>query len=281
MNGHEGRGIGIVNKIAAYQLQEEGLDTFAANRALGFGDDERTYDAAAYILNELGVNSIRLLSNNPDKLFSLRTLGIKVTDAIPLASDRNEYNEQYLDTKANNGHAALKREEGRHMEVLEGAKVTDPVLNAKGMHIGIVASRLFDEGVTDQMIQHAVEEAKRHGVKKVDIERVYGSGELPYAAHILAKTGKYDALVAFGIILRGGTMHFETVMQRVTHGLLRVSMESDVPIADGVTTVFEMPQARVRAGGPGSHEDRGAAAMYAALELAMLKKKYTASVGMK
>ncbi|HJP81270.1 MAG TPA: GTP cyclohydrolase II [Candidatus Saccharimonadales bacterium] len=109
MKGHEGRGIGIVNKIAAYQLQEEGLDTFAANRALGFGDDERTYDAAAYILNELGVRSIRLLSNNPDKLFSLRTLGITVNETISLVTERNEYNERYLDAKANNGHLALRK----------------------------------------------------------------------------------------------------------------------------------------------------------------------------
>ncbi|MGH9856980.1 MAG: 6,7-dimethyl-8-ribityllumazine synthase, partial [Acidobacteriota bacterium] len=97
---------------------------------------------------------------------------------------------------------------------------------------------------------------------------------LAVAAQALASSGKFDALAAFGVIVRGGTPHFDTVLQRVTEGLLRVSLDERIPIADGVQAVYDMGQAEIRAGGPGSHEDKGAGAMHAALDLALLKQKY-------
>lgn len=101
----EGRGIGLVNKIRAYALQDHGLDTVQANLALGFHDDERTYDLAADILRLLGVKSVRLISNNPSKRRGLEEHGIPVTEMLPLRATPNEHNVTYLATKRDkSGH---------------------------------------------------------------------------------------------------------------------------------------------------------------------------------
>lgn len=101
----EGRGIGLANKIRAYSLQDQGLDTVQANHALGFRDDERDYAVAAHMLMSLKVESVRLITNNPKKIQQLIDYGIKVTDRIPHIMEPNEYNRFYLETKAaKSGH---------------------------------------------------------------------------------------------------------------------------------------------------------------------------------
>lgn len=101
----EGRGIGLANKIRAYALQDQGLDTVEANLALGFPDDLRRYDVAAEIIRQLGIRSVRLLTNNPSKVTGLRLAGITVTDRLALRTEPNEHNAFYLRTKAaKSGH---------------------------------------------------------------------------------------------------------------------------------------------------------------------------------
>ncbi|MFL5755330.1 MAG: GTP cyclohydrolase II [Chloroflexota bacterium] len=101
----EGRGIGLTNKIRAYELQDHGLDTVDANRALGFRDDERDYGVAAHMLRSLGIRSVKLLTNNPRKIEALDALGIRVTERIPLVIPPNQYDRRYLTTKAHrSGH---------------------------------------------------------------------------------------------------------------------------------------------------------------------------------
>jgi GTP cyclohydrolase II len=95
----EGRGIGLANKIRAYSLQDRGLDTVDANRRLGFGDDERDYRHAAAILRALGVNEVRLLTNNPDKVAGLEQAGIKVAERVGHQMPANPHNADYLATK--------------------------------------------------------------------------------------------------------------------------------------------------------------------------------------
>jgi GTP cyclohydrolase II len=95
----EGRGIGLVNKIRAYALQDAGLDTVDANVRLGFDDDLRTYDAAAAIVACLGIRSVYLLSNNPKKKAGLERHNIPVIGMIPVRTPANEYNRAYLETK--------------------------------------------------------------------------------------------------------------------------------------------------------------------------------------
>lgn len=101
----EGRGIGLLNKIRAYQLQDGGLDTVDANVALGFRDDERDYAIAAHMLASLTVRSVRLLTNNPRKVDELARYGIAVAERVPHVIPANEHNRFYLETKANrSGH---------------------------------------------------------------------------------------------------------------------------------------------------------------------------------
>jgi GTP cyclohydrolase II len=95
----EGRGIGLVNKIKAYQLQDAGFDTYDANLHLGFEPDERDYEISAAMLRKLGVKSIRLFTNNPDKIKQLRAYGTKITDRVPLELPINEYDKEYMETK--------------------------------------------------------------------------------------------------------------------------------------------------------------------------------------
>ena len=99
MRGHEGRGIGLINKLRAYGLQERGLDTVDANLALGLPADARDYAAAAGILADLGVERVRLLTNNPDKVSQLRDLGLEIVEQVPLLVGVGPNNHQYLETK--------------------------------------------------------------------------------------------------------------------------------------------------------------------------------------
>jgi GTP cyclohydrolase II len=101
----EGRGIGLLNKIRAYSLQDRGLDTVDANLALGFRDDERDYAVAAHMLASLTIRSVRLLTNNPTKVSELERHGIEVAGRIPHVIPANEHNRFYLQTKADrSGH---------------------------------------------------------------------------------------------------------------------------------------------------------------------------------
>ena len=101
----EGRGIGLTNKIRAYSLQDQGLDTVEANLALGFRDDERDYAVAAHMLMSMKVNSIKLITNNPKKIQQLMEHGINVVDRVPHIMEPNEHNLFYLETKAaKSGH---------------------------------------------------------------------------------------------------------------------------------------------------------------------------------
>jgi 3,4-dihydroxy 2-butanone 4-phosphate synthase/GTP cyclohydrolase II len=95
----EGRGIGLVNKLKAYRLQEQGMDTVEANLHLGFPMDKRDYGLGAQILRHLGISKIRLISNNPRKRAGLKGYGMEIIENIPVKIEPNPHNERYLDTK--------------------------------------------------------------------------------------------------------------------------------------------------------------------------------------
>ena len=127
----EGRGIGLLNKLRAYRLQEEGLDTVDANLKLGLPADLRDYGIGAQILGDLGLTSIRILTNNPKKIIGLEGYGLSVTEQVPIQSVSNPHNEAYLKTKRDRlGHALHHQglaldEELIHSEHLDDAVDVD------------------------------------------------------------------------------------------------------------------------------------------------------------
>jgi 3,4-dihydroxy 2-butanone 4-phosphate synthase/GTP cyclohydrolase II len=112
LRGHEGRGIGLINKLRAYRLQEDGLDTLDANLMLGLPADARDYGAATAILKDLGLSSVRLLSNNPEKARQLEERGVTVSELVPLVVGVGDFNEAYLEAKRDRMGHALPDQEG-------------------------------------------------------------------------------------------------------------------------------------------------------------------------
>lgn len=95
----EGRNIGLVNKVNAYALQDQGRNTIQANLELGFGEDDRDYSVVGHIFNDLGVKKLKLITNNPKKIEYVESLGVEIVERIPAITKSNKYNEGYLFTK--------------------------------------------------------------------------------------------------------------------------------------------------------------------------------------
>jgi 6,7-dimethyl-8-ribityllumazine synthase len=139
-------------------------------------------------------------------------------------------------------------------------------LAAEGLRVAIVASSWHDQ-VMDGLIAGATAACERAGAESV-LYRVPGSFELPLAAQVAARAG-FDAVVALGVVIRGGTPHFEYVCDAATGGLSRVALDTGVPVGFGLLTCDDEAQALDRAGLPGSREDKGSEAAWAALSLAL------------
>jgi 6,7-dimethyl-8-ribityllumazine synthase len=141
------------------------------------------------------------------------------------------------------------------------------VKDAGDLRVAVVAAQWHTQ-VMDGLVDGALRALRDHGVADHTLLRVPGSFELPVAAKVLAASGGYDAVVALGVIVRGGTPHFEYVSQGVTAGLTQVSVETGIPVGFGVLTCDTEEQAVERAGLPGSTEDKGHEAVTAAVATA-------------
>jgi 3,4-dihydroxy 2-butanone 4-phosphate synthase/GTP cyclohydrolase II len=112
----EGRGIGLLAKLKAYELQEKGMDTVEANVALGYAPDSRDYGVGAQILADLGLRKIRLMTNNPVKITGLKGYGLEITERVPIEVDSNPFNEKYLNTKVRKMGHVLSNSMCKEME---------------------------------------------------------------------------------------------------------------------------------------------------------------------
>ena len=146
-----------------------------------------------------------------------------------------------------------------------GAPASRPV-DGKGLSLAVVATR-WHEQITTALLDSAVRAARECGVDEPAVVRVSGAIELPVVAQALAT--HHDAVVALGVVIRGGTPHFEHVCNAVTYGLTRVSLDQRTPVGNGVLTCDTEQQALDRAGLPGSAEDKGREATLAALHTAL------------
>jgi 6,7-dimethyl-8-ribityllumazine synthase len=140
-------------------------------------------------------------------------------------------------------------------------------LNGAGLRVGIVASR-FNEAIVAELLERANQELARLGVRGEDVTRVSVAGalEIPLALQWLAQSGRYDALVAIGAVIRGDTYHFEVVSNESARGVMDVALEFGVPVANGILTTDDEAQALARA-------DKGAEAVRVAVEMARLRAR--------
>ncbi len=143
----------------------------------------------------------------------------------------------------------------------------DVVPDATGLTLGVVATRWHTK-ITDNLVERALAAAAEAGVASPTVVRVAGAVEVPVVAQELART--HDAVVALGVVIRGGTPHFEYVCDAVTAGLTRVALDTSTPIGNGVLTTNDEDQALARAGFPDSVEDKGFEACVAALDTALV-----------
>ena len=156
---------------------------------------------------------------------------------------------------------------------MAGHGAPDLTVNAKKcaqLRVGIVAAQWHTE-VMDALIDHTRKALAEIGIDEPTLVRVPGCFELPVAAHALARN-RYDAIVALGVVIRGGTPHFEYVCQAATDGLTKVAVESGIPIGFGVLTCDTEQQALDRSGLPGSAEDKGREAALSAVATALTLK---------
>jgi 6,7-dimethyl-8-ribityllumazine synthase len=151
------------------------------------------------------------------------------------------------------------------------AKSYEGMLLGKGLKFGVVVSR-FNEVITTRLLDGARDSFLRHGVAEPDIEVAWtpGSLEIPLIAKKLAESGKYNAIVCLGAVIRGGTSHFEYVASEVNRGIARVSLETGVPVIQGIITADTLEQAIDRAGAKAGN--RGWRAASNAIEMANLLK---------
>jgi 6,7-dimethyl-8-ribityllumazine synthase len=144
------------------------------------------------------------------------------------------------------------------------------VPRSEGLRLAIVATR-WHAGITDNLLARALEAAAEAGVEAPTVVRVAGAVELPVVVQALARD--HDAVVALGVVIRGGTPHFEYVCDAVTAGLTRVALDESTPVGNGVLTCDTEEQALARAGFPDSVEDKGVEATSAALDTALVLRE--------
>lgn len=139
----------------------------------------------------------------------------------------------------------------------------------KGLRMGIVVAR-FNDLLTEELLKGALDCFERHGVEKVDVVKVPGSFEIPLVAKKMAESGRYDAILALGAVVRGETKHFDLVANEVAKGVAKVSLDTGVPVIFGIITVEDELQGFNRAG---VKSNKGFEYAMAALEMANLMKK--------
>ena len=283
----EGRGIGLLNKLRAYKLQEGGLDTVEANLQLGLPADLRDYGIGAQILVDLGLSSIRILTNNPKKIRGLEGYGLSVSEQLPIEHISNPHNEDYLRAKRDRmGHTLHHQgldvdKEMLHDEELRGRGTpeTPPSDCPAGGGAGrrslrdrrralLRGARRAARGQRDGVFEEAA------GAGGVDVFDVPGAFELPLAAQMAAQTGRYAGIACLGAVIRGETTHYDYVCNESARGIQDVALRTGVPCSFGVVTVETMEQAMARTGGgkrdQGAHAARGRAGAAAGARRAAL-----------
>lgn len=255
VDGHEGRGIGLHNKIKAYHLQQnKSLDTYQANQELGFAVDSRVYDTPRAILKDLGISKIALLTNNPLKIQALQDM----TEAVvPVICEPNEHNSAYLYAKR-----IFEKEHSKQVSIppspvhpavpQKEIPIELPTLeNISKLRIGIIRTS-WNDSLVSSLSSQCKQALISSGVSPknivADVWDVPGAFELPFSAQRLAATGTVDAIICFGVLVKGETQHFEYISSAVSTGLMQVQLSSNLPVLYGVLNCLTLEQAQDRCG---------------------------------
>ena len=210
----EGRGIGLLNKLRAYRLQEDGLDTVEANERLGLPADLRDYGIGAQILVDLGLGSIRILTNNPKKIRGLEGYGLSVGGQLPIEHAPNEHNKEYLRTKAQRmGHTLHHQGLNLDEQLLrtnagEAATRGAPASGERPLRD---RRRALLRGARRAAEAGAARRLRGAPAVEVEVLEVPGAFELPLAAHYAAASGRFAGVACLGAVIRGETDHYEFV----------------------------------------------------------------------
>jgi len=235
VRGHEGRGIGLANKIRAYKLQDEGFDTVDANLKLGLPVDTRGYDDALTVFRDLGIKTIRLFTNNPEKIQSLAC----ITESVAaLASIPNEYNEKYLKTK---------RERTGHRTILTSFKLPAPQLDTSKVKVGVVYTK-WNQFYVDELLKASLTQLEDAGAKHMKLE-VPGACELISGARAMIRKSKPDAIIVIGVLIRGSSDVYDATCNSVMTGLTELNANQDVPVIVGLLMCRDEDQAHERSHG--------------------------------
>jgi 6,7-dimethyl-8-ribityllumazine synthase len=256
IRGQEGRGIGLISKIRAYKLQDEGHDTVDANLKLGLPVDTRTYDDALCVLQQLKLKSVSLYTNNPEKM---RALAPITKGVVALASIPGERNMGYLKTK---------RERLNHRTVLDTFKLPDPPMDTSKLKVGIVYTT-WNQYYVDELRSKAENELQSSSASTVKMA-VPGACELISGARAMLRQNKPDAVIAIGVLIRGSSDLYDATCNAVMTGLTELNASQDTPIVLGLLMCHDDEQAHQR-----SHGEQNPAKAWAetALHMAGLTRK--------
>ena len=250
-------------------------DTVDANLDLGLPADARDYGTGAQILDDLGVRSMRLLTNNPAKRAGLEGYGLADHRAGADAGPRQRRRTCATCGPSATGWATSSKNSTRSRRVNSDGRIrcTDlSTVDATGLSLGIAVTRWHSE-LTSAMLARAEAAAKACGVEDVVIVHVAGSVELPVVAQALAD--RCDAVAALGVVIRGDTAHFEYVCRSVTDGLTRVALDSSTPVATVCSPWTRSSKPGRAPACPSPTEDKGWSSVVAALDAALAIRQIT------
>lgn len=243
IRGHEGRGIGLSNKIRAYKLQDEGLDTVDANVHLGLPVDSRTYHDSKAVLDDMGVKSVNLYTNNPEKISALKPM---TSEVVPMVSVAGERNIGYLSTKRRRlGHQTVLNQ-----TVLQTFKLPTPKVDTSSANIGIVYTTWNQYYVNE--LKQVVEDGLRSAGVTPSMLSVPGSTDLISGARAMLKMSKPQAVIVLGVLIRGSSDLYDATCSAVMNGLTHLNASQDVPIVQGLLMCRDEDQAHERSHGSGN-----------------------------